>query len=176
MNSKGFTLMEVLAVLLILAVVVMFAMPGIRFVRDEVRYGQAKNAAVKMADAMRTFYQDSKGYRPVGVLKGKLEQEDADSLSVVAAAQGDCAHAGYSGVPSADNGGTVDLAQLFACDYLSTKDFAGLPYQFEASDGLFEADPSILVQAIGTAAAGTRHGGDRWCVYRDSSVSECEGE
>ncbi len=181
MNSKGFTLMEVLAVLLILAVVVTFALPGIRLVRDEVRYGQAKNAAIKMADAMRVFYQDSKGYRPVGVLKGKLEADDNDSVenpvSVVTAAQGSCDHAGYNGVPSSGtSGGTLHaaLAQLFACDYLSTKDFVGLPYQFVANDGLFNADPSILVVAVGTEAAGPRHAGDSWCVYRDSSVSECE--
>lgn len=169
MNKKGFTLMEVLAVLLILAVVVSFAMPGIRFIRDEVQYAQAKNAAVKMADAMRSYYRDSKGVRVKGTLDGK-QTEGSLNQSVSEVAGVSCSTIN-TGIPNQALSGRDGIGQLFACDYLSTKDFVGLPYQFSASDALYE--DNILVRAIGMEGA-RRHSSEGWCVYRDASVTECK--
>ena len=56
--KKGFTLMEVLAVLLVIAVVVSFAVPVLRAIISEVNYQRAKTAGVKMAEAIRIFYKD----------------------------------------------------------------------------------------------------------------------
>lgn len=169
MNKHGFTLMEVLAVLLILAVVVSFALPGIRLIRDEVRHSQAKSAASKMAEAMRSFYQDTKGFFVVGCVQGK--GGTADCTNVLLARDGSC-NAGTTGIPSAASGGTVDLGQLFACDYLSTKDFAGLPYKFKTDKTTLFENEKILVKATGTSDAG-RHHNDTWCVFRDSSIAKC---
>ena len=55
MNKQGFTLMEILAVLLVIAVVTTFAVPVIKSVRKEVQYRQATFAAAKMAEAVRAF-------------------------------------------------------------------------------------------------------------------------
>lgn len=170
MNNKGFTLMEILAVLLILAVVVSFALPGIRLIRDEVQHSQAKSAASKMAEAMRSFYHDTKGLRVVGTLVGKLRSGEAEEYSVIYAAAQSCNDRSSTGIPTSTTGGTTGIRQLFACGYLSTKDFAGLPYSFTADGDLFEND--VLIRARGTTDAG-RHAGEGWCVYRDSSIAEC---
>ena len=170
MNKKGFTLMEVLAVLLILAVVVSFAMPGIRFIRDEVQYTQAKNAAVKMADAMRSYYRDSKGVRVKGTLEGKKAAGSLNQSVSEVVAEGKCTVVN-TGIPNYTANGRDAIKQLFTCDYLSPKDFVGLPYQFNASDALYE--DNILVRAIGMEGA-RRHSSEGWCVYRDASVTECK--
>ena len=47
--KKGFTLMEILAVLLVIAVVVSMAAPVFRAIRFEVKNSQAKAAASKLA-------------------------------------------------------------------------------------------------------------------------------
>ena len=88
MNKKGFTLMEILAVLLVIAVVVSMAVPVLRSVRYEVKNGQAKNAAHKLAQAVRTYYQVSRG----GVPRGQSFTPTADRPIVVvkgAAGSGD---------------------------------------------------------------------------------------
>lgn len=175
MNTKGFTLMEILAVLLVLAVVISFAMPGIRAVRDEITYHQAKTAAVKMADAVRLYYKDTKGvtFDPEGpTIAGKTESASDDSVSAREAAQAACNTQLLSGIPGANNNVTTTLTQLFACGYLSVKDFEGLPYEFSSrKDWLEDPDIVLLVRAVGTEAA-RRHAGDTWCVYRDHSVTE----
>lgn len=175
MNTKGFTLMEILAVLLILAVVVMFAIPGIRAVRNEIYYQQAKSAAVKMAEAMRSYYQNTKGVRiNTGVLVGKLPLGDAATgvTSVMDAAQASCRNDMLKGFPPSSQGNTTtsNMSQLFACEYLSVKDFVGLPYRFDANDELYR-DNSVLVRTVGLESAGT-HQNEGWCVYKDSSVAE----
>lgn len=161
--------MEVLAVVLILAVVIMFAIPGIRAIRNEIYYQQAKAASVKMADAMRSYYQNTKGYRIQGTLVGKLPPatEATGLTSVIDAAQVPCNEVS-TGIPTYSTG-VATMDQLFACDYLSAKDFSGLPYRFEADDTWYAGN--VLVRSIGFNAAGT-HAGKGWCVYRDSSVTE----
>lgn len=160
--------MEVLAVVLILAVVIMFAIPGIRAIRNEIYYQQAKAASVKMADAMRSYYQNTKGYRIQGTLVGKLPPatEATGLTSVIEAAAVSCNQVS-TGIPTYSTG-EATMDQLFACDYLSAKDFSGLPYRFEA-DATYAGN--VLVRSIGFNAAGT-HSGQGWCVYKDSSVME----
>ena len=176
MNKQGFTLMEILAVLLIIALIASFAMPAIRAVRAEVQYQQAKSAAVKMVDAMRSYYQNTRGFLPVnGQIKGKLEgTEGENTLSPIAAAQTTCTDK-WQAQSGQDN--TVDMSQLFACSYLTTKDFAGLPYLFVAHDDPFNKKEGnaaeVLLTVTGTAAAG-RHAGDVFTVHRDGSVKEVE--
>lgn len=180
MNTKGFTLMEILAVLLILAVVTMFSLPAVRATRSLMQYHQAKSAAVKMAEAMRTYYQNTKGYLITGSLKGKLVGEDEESLSVVNAAEQSCNNSAMTGIPSSTGSGvsrTSSMVQLFACDYLSTKDFAGLPYTFTAHDDPFNKgnnnDDLILLTVTGTADAG-KYQNKSFTVHRDGSVREGE--
>ena len=177
MNNKGFTLMEILAVLLILAVVVLFALPGIRAMRAEIYHMQAKSAAVKMVDALRSYYQSTKG----GVVTGSLTGRGNGNGSVVGASTGACSSVGETGIPNAGGATATDLAELFACGYLTVKDFSGLPYTFTSSlavsnhgNGVIIPNDGVLVRAIGTAEAG-RYSGEGWCVYRDGSAVETNG-
>ncbi len=179
MNTKGFTLMEILAVLLILAVVTMFSLPAVRATRSLMQHHQAKSAAIKMAEAMRVYYQNTKGYLITGQLRGKLIDNDARTFSVISAAEQSCNNTAMTGIPSttASTSRTSSMAQLFACDYLSTKDFAGLPYTFIAHEDPFNKynnnDDLILLTVTGTADAG-KYQNKSFTVHRDGSVREGE--
>ena len=122
--KKGFTLMEILAVLLVIAVVVSMAVPVFRAIRFEVKNSQAKAAASKLAQQMRTYYQISRG-RVVG---GFFDASDSNVIFT----PDDCVEPNVTGVPSKTSGeaDNVDVKQLFACGYLTGKDFSGLPYTF----------------------------------------------
>ncbi len=129
--KKGFTLMEILAVLLVLAVIASFAVPVVRSVLDEARYRKARVAATKMAEAMRSFYRSSRGTMVTGSLVGN----DAANLT------GDCVNPALSGLPTRSFSGanlspvgptSPTVEDLFRCQYLSAKDFAGLKYEFSA--------------------------------------------
>lgn len=129
--KKGFTLMELLAVLLVIAVVVSMAAPVFRAVRYEIKNSQAKNAAKKMAEAMRSYYQASRGQR----LTGCFTPTQAAGENIILTAATKCDSPGATGIPASKSTiATANVAQLFACGYLSYKDFASLPYEFCAND------------------------------------------
>ena len=123
MKKKGFTLMEVLFVLLIVALVASFAVPAIRSVRYDVRNSQAKTALKKLLAARRSFYQNTKG-GSFG-LEPSFQAKDAQSFAAVA-----CLQASTGIPPTKDGRLNSDINQLFACGYLNWKDFASLPYTF----------------------------------------------
>ena len=173
MNKKGFTLMEILAVLLILALVTMFALPAIRQVRSVVQYHQAKAAAVKMAAAIRTYYQNTKGYYVTGIIYGKSSEGNGTN-SAQSAGETGCSNVAITGIPAIPGGGTTtsSVSQLFACDYLSVKDFKGLPYKFEAA--IPSPDTEVLVTGTGTDSAG-RYKNKSFTVHVDGSVKDVKG-
>jgi len=164
MKTQGFTLMEILAVLLILAVVASFAVPMVRRVRDEVRYQQARSAALKMADAIRSYYQNTRGYYPVGC----IGSGDGCEKLTITTADAACTDVAATGIPASATTKTVNIKQLFACDYLSVKDFAGLPYTFAQPNSPIDAD--VLVTVTGEAAA-NKYANKYFNVYRDMSLS-----
>lgn len=129
--KKGFTLMEILAVLLVIAVVVSMAVPVFRSVRYEVKNGQAKTAAKKLADAMRSYYQVSRG---LGVQQGCFTPTTTAGRNIVMAAASTCTSPTSDGIPyqnsAVTNSSRSAVSQLFACGYLSYKDFVSLPYEF----------------------------------------------
>lgn len=121
--KKGFTLMEVLAVILVLAVVTTLAAPVFKSVRYEMRQAQAKVAAKKLAEALKTYYQVSRG----GKIYACFDATDADVTQTTTA----CSNPSATGIPQTTAPTTLTTAkQLFACGYLSSKDFVGLPYTF----------------------------------------------
>ena len=160
--KKGFTLMEILAVLLIIALVATFTLPAVQSVRVEVRHHQAKNAALKMAEAMRTFYKDTKGHLITGQVTGTDLSVDDDCEDVVAA-----------GIP-ASGGAPQSMDQLFACGYLSVKDFSNLPYTFSAHPNPFNTNSGqqnpneILLTVTGRG----KNAGREFTVHRDMSIAE----
>ena len=135
--KKGFTLMEVLAVILLLAVVVSFATPVFRAVRFDMKQAQAKTAVKKLAEAVRGYYQVSRG----GMVNACFTSGNLNDL--VGAA---CNNPAATGIPQTTVQTPLDsAAQLFACGFLTVKDFRDLPYTFcttvasaqAQTDGLF---------------------------------------
>ncbi len=173
-NKKGFTLMEILAVLLVIAVVVSMAVPVLRSVRYEVKNSQAKTAAHKLAQAVRAYYQVSRG----GVPKGQsfTPTESADKTNVVLATASACASPSETGIPLQKTTGTVEIKQLFACGYLSFKDFISLPYTFTVCDprpGQVPNDTCKLTEATGTntpivVVHGADGSGDKYDVSKNA--------
>jgi len=125
--KKGFTLMEMLAVVLVIAVVVSMAAPVFRSVRYEMKNSQAKNAAKKMAEAVHSYYQASRGAR----LTGCFTPTNSSGQTVLNTAASACVSPGATGIPNTSTTITTEpVAQLFACGFLSPKDFRNLPYEF----------------------------------------------
>lgn len=126
-TKKGFTLMEILAVLLVLAVIASAAAPVFRSVRYEIRNAQAKSAVKKLAEASRSYYQASRGSSRV--FGGGF---NAQNVNFSAARCGDQMATGIPGqsVTSSSSSGVSSAADLFACGFLTEKDFVGLPYTF----------------------------------------------
>ena len=137
--NKGFTLMEMLAVVLVVALMMSFALPVYRSVRFEMRHSQAQEAALKMADAMRTYYSRTRGSTIVGSLSpdteaGKTTMATTNCIDILA-----------TGIPVSGQGASQGIGQLFACGFLTEKDFRDLPYTFTAHG---TADPLVTVQGL----------------------------
>ncbi len=126
MNKKGFTLIEILFVLLLIALVVSLAVPVMRSVRYDIRNSQAKNALKKLLEARRSFYQNTKG---VDILaEATFKGNSARSFASQA-----CSQQSTSGIPSSAQE-KADPAQLFACGFANWKDFSSIPYTFYFCD------------------------------------------
>lgn len=159
-NKQGFTLMEILAVLLVIAVIASFAVPLIKSVRREMRYQKAKAAAVQLAEAVRSFYTDTKGCLATGNPAGSEGFFGPD------AANGTCPDIAKAGVPCRTE---VPITSVFGCGYISPKIFVDLPYQFEVLDPRIQDD--------GTFIRATEHGETSprsLVVNRDMTITEDE--
>lgn len=134
--KKGFTLMEVLAVMLVVAVIASLLTPAVRAVRSEVYYHRAKLAALKMAEAIRSYYRDSKGYDISGDFSGSAVNSPDTFASFLETIKDDCPpdSPARMGIVMPTNAGKVkDVTELFQCNYLSWREFEGLPYTFAAT-------------------------------------------
>ena len=167
-HKKGFTLMEILFVLLVIALVMSFAMPIFRSVRYDVKNARAQAALKKLAEARRHYYQISKGS---DVAAGSFAGSEILSLMGQTPT---CSNVIASGVPHVSAG--ISFGQLFACGYLNWRDFSDLPYRFYicdtnswsgtdspcrgSSDGSMESDGPVYVGALGTNQAGKKYAYD----------------
>ena len=133
MNKRGFTLIEVLAVLLILAVIASLLVPGVRAARFEIKNAQAKAAAKKLIEGINNYRFASRGGSvtfPAGGFTGSFATT--------------CDSAINTGIPGNAASVSMSVTQLAPCGFLSAKDFRGLPYKFYYGDTL----PSATVSAI----------------------------
>lgn len=131
--KKGFTLIEVLAVLLIIAVVASMTVPLLRKVNYQVKNSQAKTAALKLAEALRSYYQTNRGYT---IESTTFSPTNADNFqNIIMATPSECNSPVATGIPSTASRPAQEVKQLFACGYLSFKDFKGLPYKFVIGSG-----------------------------------------
>lgn len=143
--------MEVLAVLMIVALIASMAVPVFRYVRREMRYNQTRAAATKMADALRSYYQETKGR----YITQECFTGDTDTNVVLATS---CDDVSKSGIPGSYSG-TGAVSQLFACGYLNFRDFAGLPYTFcvcnpNGASSACDNASGLFVRVTGTDNAG----------------------
>ena len=171
--KKGFTLMEMLAVLLLVTLLMSLALPVYRSIRFEMRRSQAEQAAVKMAEAMRSFYVQTKGGLIVSGVNPlyPADPDTADSSDIMAAPAGTCTSRIASGIPSYGSA-TFGIEQLFACGFLSYKDFQLLPYKFHANGA---SDP--LVTVVGQPGSG-KYENVTFCVRKNMTIQEggnCSG-
>jgi len=152
--KKGFTLMEMLAVVLLIALFTSFALPIYRSIRYEVYHSRAEQAAVKMAEAMRSFYTRTKGTLITGSFDPSVADKsgDVEGSGVMSTAPSQCTDRLASGIPD-ETGGSLEIKDLFACGYLSYQDFQSLPYVFTA-----HGRDTVLVTAIGKEKAGKYNG------------------
>ena len=163
-NKKGFTLMEILFVLLVIALIMSFALPMFRSVRYDVRNSRAQTALKKLAEARRSYYQYSRG---TDIAVSSFTGASAKGLSDPST----CTNPAAIGAPGA-NVGAVTVGQLFACGFLNWRDFDKLPYEFYICNlnswtvdgpcrglaGTTYADYGpVIVGAVGTANAGKKY-------------------
>jgi prepilin-type N-terminal cleavage/methylation domain-containing protein len=153
---NGFTLMEVLAVILVIAVVASMATPAFRSVRHEMKQAQAKTATQKVAEAVKTYYQVSRGQ----LLQVCFSPTTATGKALMASTS--CTNPGATGIPhsatalqyvpatATNNADDTEAGRLFACGYLSYKDFASLPYTFCTYEptGLPAAEGRVVTDRI----------------------------
>lgn len=160
--KKGFTLMEVLAVLLVLAVVVSMTAPVLRSARLEIKNAQAKTATKKLAEAVKSYYQNSRGRE----VQACFTPTTSAGLTVIQTAASSCVSPSASGKPNKSTTATVDstAAPLFACGFLSYKDFVSLPYTFcSYKPATLTADnPDDLVDRFYAVAYGTTDAGAKY--------------
>ncbi len=153
LSTSGFTLMELLFVLLVIALVLSFALPAYRSVRYDMRNASAKSALRKLVEARRSFYQYSKGSDVTGTI-------DASQVQTYAAQT--CTSGSASGVPASARSAS-SVQQLFACKFLDWKDFNNLPYSFTICDSntsltaCSSLGTDLYAVAAPTAAAGTKY-------------------
>ena len=166
--KKGFTMMEVLVVGVLLALVLSFAMPAFRAVRFEMKQSQAKAATKKLAEAMRSYYQVSRG----GTIAACFSGSEADTL-----AGGTCVNPAATGIPQSTAPAALASAeQLFACGFLVAKDFRDLPYQFctYRHNGLVPPQgftpPIYAVGQGNSAAAGSKYNNNNY-IYVDGTMT-----
>lgn len=176
--TKGFTLMELLFVLLLIALIISFAVPTFRSVRFDTQNARAKTALQKLVSARRSFYQDTQGWNIT---------PDTFRAQAVAGLSGSCASEPFSGIPGKGSK-TTDFSQLFLCGYLNKKDFANLNYSFSicASDtsvtsctgGVSAIFDTAYAAAFGNdAAAGKKYlGTEGYVVYMDHNMKVSDTE
>jgi len=172
--KKGFTLMEILAVILLLAVIMSLAIPAFRSVRYEVKNAQAKTATKKLAEAVKRYYQSSRGSVVQACFTPTTD-------NVIHAAASSCVSRAATGKPnrSAVNQQEATAESLFACGYLSYKDFASLPYTFctykPAVLGTTNppgfSDRFFAVAYGASAEAGAKYQSSKGYIYVDGRMS-----
>ena len=116
MNKRGFTLMEVLAVLLLLAVIASLAVPGIRAANFAIKNARAKNAAKELIEGINNYRLATRGgtVNAFNNFSGSFDTSCTTNVN--------------TGIPG--NVSAISVGQLAPCGFLSPKDFKNIPYTF----------------------------------------------
>lgn len=134
-NRLGFTLVEMLFVLLLIALLISFALPAFRAVRFDIKNSRTQNALAKLAEARLSFYQSTKGWDIATVENHSPDLAfsfTGDEVKGFAAEI--CDSPSLSGKPSHGESSIKSVKELFACGFLDWHDFVDLPYTFYICD------------------------------------------
>ena len=163
-KNKGFTLMEIIFVILLIALIVNFALPAFRAVLYDVKNSRAKTALKKLAEARISFFKTPRGY---DIQYGYFTAEQAKTWAGEACEGNE--NPVVTGIPS--NSTSLKPASiLFQCGFLDCCDFENLPYYFyicnlnNATDSYPCNKTNVYAGAIGTDKAGKKykeHSGDK---------------
>lgn len=99
-SSKGFTLIELMIVVVILAVIAAIAMPSFLGQIRKARRSDAKQALFDVAAKLEQFYQDNKGY-PTAANMDLLGYDDGDTIPASFVSLEDYYTISFNGVPTA---------------------------------------------------------------------------
>ena len=124
MASKGFTLIEILVVLLIIGVLASLGVTQYYKAVEEAKADQASAMVAMIGSAARMYMVDHPSI--TGFVGG--------SGQLTTACNQECCYDGF-GCNTGVNGNLANLCQIVACGYLSFQDFDCLPYTYEASSG-----------------------------------------
>ncbi|MBO7191037.1 MAG: prepilin-type N-terminal cleavage/methylation domain-containing protein [Elusimicrobiaceae bacterium] len=177
--QKGFTLMEMLAVGLMLAVIMSLATPVVRSFRYEIKNAQARTAAGKLAQGFRNYLKDMKCTEVPDY--GCFSPED----DVIQTDASQCTSQKNTGVPTSPSlcaalptDRVARQKTLFACGYVAYKDFAKSPYEFclgrkkNSADAAAPVSP-YYVTVYGLDGAGTKYkyaSSNRKFIYVDGRM------
>lgn len=171
--KKGFTLMEVLAVGLMLAVIMSLAAPVVRSFRFELKNAQARIALGKLAEAVRNYERDLNlqianqarawAFTPADIYTA-LSADEPFTCPATPASTG-IPQAAFASAGFADN----LEKQLFACGYLSYNDFKGLPYTFYINKPSAWPDATGYVGRYYAVAVGGEGAGAKYQPADDNS-------
>ncbi len=162
-KNKGFTLMEIIFVILLIALIVNFALPAFRAVLYDVKNSRAKTALKKLAEARISFFKTTRGYdiQPTnGVAYPPFTGEDAKEWAAEPCEGNENPVA--TGIPS-NSTSLKPVSILFQCGFLDWRDFENLPYYFyicnlnNATPEEPCSDRNIYAGAIGTDKAGKKY-------------------
>ena len=134
--KKGFTLMEILFVVMFVALLITLAAPSFRAVRFDIKNARAQTALKKLVEARLSFYQYTRGAdikTTGGNQHSSFQGTDAKNLATPTDLL-KCTDFAASGVPSSSTPQSEDIRQLFLCKFLDWRDFQGLPYEFHNCD------------------------------------------
>ncbi len=157
--NKGFTLMEVLAVVMVLALVGAMAVPSFRASNAEQRFRRAKISLMKLGQAIRTMENDGncvntdpsdeKNYSFVGTESDDFLPTNANLT------YDDCGTTGVPrrSIPSATGAcNALTIKWIFFCGDFRAKDFIGLPYKFTyVREGSDLTTGQVFMEGVGGA-------------------------
>lgn len=153
MNNKGFTLTEVLVVVIIIAILVAISVPFLLGYAREARNDRAKSALIMIAQGYKNFKTDFPGVTIVPESRQVTKQ-------TLVANQTSCS--------ITDTAAAYDL---IACGYIVNRDYANLKYHFYIGNSCNCSGSSATDLACMTGNDGNNGDtfGPSYCAYIDKN-------